>query len=192
MRRTQRLKRGAVERARARARAARAPASSAVPPSETFDSSHAPSREHRVELVVERVASARASSSRVSSESARPLSTAVAHEAGDDAVGLAERHAAAHEQVGDVGRGEELVGGGGGQALAVEASMPPSIPRAAGEAQLERVDGVEQVLLVLLHVLVVGQREPVHHAVQRDQVRDDAAAPWRAAARPRRGSSSAA
>ena len=33
---------------------------------------------------------------------------------------------------------------------------------AAHEAQLERVDRVEEVLLVLLHVLVVGQRQGVH------------------------------
>ena len=46
-----------------------------------------------------------------------------------------------------------------------------SIPSAACEAQLERVGGVEQVLLVLLHVLVVGERQAVHHAVQPDQVR---------------------
>ena len=39
-------------------------------------------------------------------------------------------------------------------------------PARGGEAQLERVDRVEEVLLVLLHVLVVGQREAVHHPVQ--------------------------
>ena len=38
---------------------------------------------------------------------------------------------------------------------------------AAASAQLERVDRVEQVLLVLLQVLVVGQRQAVQHAVER-------------------------
>ena len=52
-------------------------------------------------------------------------------------------------------------------------ATPPSIPVGGREAQLERVDGVEQGLLVLLHVLVVGQRQAVHHAVQRGQVADD-------------------
>ena len=47
-----------------------------------------------------------------------------AHEAGDDAVRLAERHAAAHQLVGDVGRGGELVGGRGGHALAAEGDRP--------------------------------------------------------------------
>ena len=53
-----------------------------------------------------------------------------------------------------------------GQALAVEGDRLEH-PARGREAQLERVDGVEEVLLVLLHVLVVGQREAVHHAVQR-------------------------
>ena len=43
-----------------------------------------------------------------------------------------------------------------------------------GERQLERVDGVEQVLLVLLQVLVVGERQRVHHAVEGGQVADHA------------------
>src|SRR3712207_7596048 len=42
-------------------------------------------------------------------------------------------------------------------------------PAGGGEAQVERVDGVEQPLLVLLHVLVVGQREGVQRAVERGQ-----------------------
>src|SRR3954471_4526890 len=42
------------------------------------------------------------------------------HEAGHDAVRAAERDALADEQVGDVGRGDELVGGGVRHALAVE------------------------------------------------------------------------
>ena len=43
-----------------------------------------------------------------------------------------------------------------------------------GERELERVNGVEQVLLVLLEVLVVGEREGVHYTVQPAQMRDDA------------------
>ena len=70
--------------------------------------------------------------------------------------------------------------------------IEPSIPCGGGEAQLERVGRVEQMLLVLLHVLVVGQRQAVHHAVQRRRGARPPAAPWRAAARRRRGSSSAA
>ena len=97
----------------------------------------------------------------------------------------------AHEQVGDVGRGDQLVGRRAGEPLAVERD-PAEHPGRRLQAQVERVGGVEQVLLVLLHVLVVGQRQAVQHAVQRDQVGRPRAAPSRAAARPRRGSSSAA
>ena len=50
--------------------------------------------------------------------------------------------------------------------------------RAASQAQLERVDRVEQLLLVLLHVLVVGERQAVQHAVQRRQAAQPRAAPW--------------
>ena len=46
-----------------------------------------------------------------------------------------------------------------GQPLAVGRRSPLEHPVGRGEAQLERVDGVEEVLLVLLHVLVVGQRQ---------------------------------
>ena len=51
---------------------------------------------------------------------------------------------------------------------------PATMPVAAARRQPERVDRVEEVLLVLLHVLVVGQRERVHHAVQGGQMADDA------------------
>ena len=40
--------------------------------------------------------------------------------------------------------------------------------------ELQSVDRVEEVLLVLLHVLVVGQGQAVHHAVQGGQVTDHA------------------
>jgi len=88
-------------------------------------------------------------------------------------VGLAERHAASHEHVGDVGRGEELVRRRCGKALAAEAKAREHPPRRL-QAQLERVHRVEEVFLVLLEVLVVGQRQPVHDAMQRHQVTGDA------------------
>ena len=74
--------------------------------------------------------------------------------------------------VGDVGRRDQVVGCGTGHALAVKARAGDH-PGGGGERQVERVDSVEQVLLVLLQVLVVGQRQRVHHAVQRGEVRDD-------------------
>ena len=83
------------------------------------------------------------------------------HEPGDGAVGLAEGHSRADEQVGDVDGGDHLVGRGRGQALAVEGDALEH-PARGGERQGERVGRVEEVLLVLLHVLVVGQRKAVH------------------------------
>ena len=43
-----------------------------------------------------------------------------------------------------------------------------------GQLELERVDGVEDVLLVLLQVLVVGERQRVQHAVHGGEVPDQA------------------
>ena len=39
-----------------------------------------------------------------------------------------------------------------------------------GQTHLHGVDGVEQGLLVLLHILVIGQGQPLHHGQQGDQV----------------------
>ncbi len=47
------------------------------------------------------------------------------------------------------------------------------MPVGGSEAQLERVDRVEQVLLVLLEILVVGQRKPVEDPVEGHQVPRD-------------------
>ena len=38
------------------------------------------------------------------------------------------------------------------------------------QAHLHGVDGVKQGLLVLLHILVIGQRQPLHHGQQGDEV----------------------
>ena len=93
------------------------------------------------------------------------LGDGVADQVADDAVRLAEGDAAADQQVGDLGRGEHLVAGGGLDPLAVE--LDPA-QHALGhlEAGLDGVDRVEERLLVLLHVLAVGQRQRVHHAEQ--------------------------
>ena len=85
----------------------------------------------------------------------------------------AERDALADEQVGDVGRGDELVGRGVGHPLAVERRRRQHPPR-RGEAELERVGRVEEVLLVLLQILVVGERQGVHDPEQRAVMGGDA------------------
>ena len=113
--------RGLVAARPGAARAARARAASAVPPSETFDSSQralgAAPRRLAVELRRELGAAPR----RLELGQRLPALDARARtSAADDPVRLAERHAAAHQQVGDVGGREELVGRRRGHALAVE------------------------------------------------------------------------
>ena len=70
-----------------------------------------------------------------------------------------------HQQVGDVGGRDQLIGGGLAP-CARGGSSHRDHPVGGGERQLDGVARVEQVLLVLLEVLVVGERERVHHAVE--------------------------
>ena len=150
---------------------------SAVPPSETFDSSQEPGREHRPELArvlgQQRRCALRAPPA-CSSESGcprrAPSRTSPATTPWASRKGTPEPH----EQVGHVGRGDQLVGGGLAPCARGRSAAPASIPRGRRERQLERVDRVEQVLLVLLQVLVVGQRQRVDHPMQGRQVGDHA------------------
>jgi hypothetical protein len=79
-----------------------------------------------------------------------------------------------HQPVGEVGRGREARPGGRPHPLrghddAVEHG------RRRGEAELERVGRVEQALLILLHVLAVGEREALERRQQRLEVAEHAA-----------------
>ena len=69
---------------------------------------------------------------------------------------------------------------------------PGEQPLGGLEAELDRVDRVEQRLLVLLEVLRVGERQRVQNPEQGRERGARPAATWPAGARPRRGSSSAA
>ena len=55
------------------------------------------------------------------------------------------------------------------QPLAIEADARDHSPRRR-QRQLKRVHRVEQVLLVLLQILVVSERKPMHHAMQSAQM----------------------
>ena len=136
-----------------------------MPPSIRFDSSQLLRSQHLVVGLVE-VLGARAQLLRAQLGERLALLDRVADQAADDAVRLAERHAAADQQVGDLGRGQHLVAGGGLQPLAVELD-PGQHPLGRVEAGLDRVDRVEERLLVLLHVLAVGERQGVHRPQQR-------------------------
>jgi hypothetical protein len=79
---------------------------------------------------------------------------------------LAERQARlAHQPVGQIGRG--------GKALAAAAASRAvrrhvaHHPGHRGQRQHQRVGGVEDLFLVFLHVLGIGQRQPLHHREQR-------------------------
>ena len=65
-------------------------------------------------------------------------------------------------------------------------------PRHGAEGQADLVDGVEQRLLVLLQVAVVGERQALQHGQQPGQVADQRGRPCPGPARRCRGSSSAA
>ena len=87
-------------------------------------------------------------------------------------MGLTKRQALANQQIRDVGRREKLVGRGMLEPLSPEADRAEH-PVSGSKRELERVDRIEQVLLVLLEVLVVGQGQSVHHAMKRQEVACD-------------------
>ena len=62
-----------------------------------------------------------------------------------------------------------------GALAAMSAIMPVVAPSARDSAG----GGVEHRLLVLLHVLCVGERQALHHHQQRHQRADDAPGIWR-------------
>ena len=80
----------------------------------------------------------------------------LAHEAADDGVRLAERHAAGDQVLGEIGRAERRDVGGGLMRSTSKVAARSSRRRAETGAT---VDGVEQQLLVLLQIPVVGERQ---------------------------------
>ena len=73
-----------------------------------------------------------------------------------------------HQPVGEVGRGAVAARRRGAQPLAVG----PHVAHHAGrcrETQLQCIGRLEHRHLVLLHVLLIGERQPLHHRQQRDQ-----------------------
>ena len=179
-----------VSRRRARARAARIAArtcAGAVPPGwlrlATEPSSVSTANTSSPIRGEKRCSSASGSSAR-----SHRCALGVAHRARDRFVRVAKRHALAHQVVGEIGRGRE--------ALARRRAHPLGVDRRCrwrpgrsmiASVSAQRVDGVEQRLLVFLVVLVVGERLALHQRQQRDQVADDAPASCRARARATSG-----
>ena len=99
------------------------------------------------------------------------LERAGSHRGGDLLVGVAERHAVAHERLGGVGRAQQRVGAGGRHPLAVEGQAAYE-HRERGE----RVRGIgargEHRRLVLLQVAVVGERQALDRREQAGQPAD--------------------
>ena len=151
--------------ARRRSRASRAAASCSasradeVPPAETLGLQPGALAQDLVVLVVEQLGVG-GELLAVELRERRAVLERGPHQPADHAVSLAERHPLAHQQVGDVGGRDDLVARRRGQPLAVEA-QPGEQSLGGLEAELDRVDRVEQRLLVLLEVLGVGERQRV-------------------------------
>ena len=176
-------------RARARAMAARTWAG-AVPPMWSRAATE-PSRVRTAKTSASIRGEKPRSSSRVMSGQVAPLAHPEGDRLADDLMGVAEGDAPAHQIVRQVGGGGEALAGGGAHALAPAGQGPHHVGEDL-ERALEVVHGVEQRLLVLLVVLVVGQRLALH---QGQQARSDgrrSARSCRAPVRARPGSSSAA
>src|SRR5205085_6722 len=100
---------------------------------------------------------------------ADPALLAVADDAADHLMRLAERHPMAYENVREVCRGGEVSAQRGCHAFAPEPGGRHHLLERRKEGE-ECIHGVEDRLLVLLHVLVVRKREALHHAEQRHQI----------------------
>ena len=149
-------------------------------------------REHRINVLVDERGELAQVGERERGQIAA-LGLGVAHRPGDGLVRVAERHALAHQIVGEVGRrGEALAWPR--RACAQAPASSPVATRSVMIARLsrDRVDGVEQRLLVFLVVLVVGQRLRLHQHQQRRDDRRSRARSCRAPAPARPDSSSAA
>ena len=83
----------------------------------------------------------------------------------DDGVGLAERHARPDEELGEVGGRRRLLVGGGLHRLGHERRRGDH-PGQRGDRERDLLDRVEQRLLVLLQVAVVGERQALQRREQ--------------------------
>ena len=104
---------------------------------------------------------------------ADPALEARPHQAPDGLVGAAEGPPELDQVVGQVGRGEGAARHRRGHAVAAEVGRGDH-PGHRRQEQVDRVDGVEEVGLVLLQVLVVGERQAVEDAEQPGEVRRQA------------------
>ena len=71
-----------------------------------------------------------------------------------------------HQPIGKVRRGGKARGGGLRKDRAVRGHVRDH-PGHRGKRQHQRIGGVEDLFLVFLHVLGIGQRQPLHHGEQR-------------------------
>src|SRR6266480_3029489 len=97
-----------------------------------------------------------------------PGALGLAHQATDEAVALAKRHAGFHQQVGEVRRAQRGIERGP-HPLGVHAQRGDG-PGRGGQDQRQRVESVEQQRLVLLEVLAVPGRKALQGREQRHEV----------------------
>ena len=83
-----------------------------------------------------------------------------------------ERHAFAHQVIGKIGRQQRGVAHSGGAGGPIHFDVPQH-GREDAHGGADGVGGVEQPLLVLLQVAVVGHGQPLQQRQQRNQVADD-------------------
>jgi hypothetical protein len=98
----------------------------------------------------------------------------VAHREGDRFVRIAEGHALANEVVREIGRRRMAFGRGLAHAIRVDGDASGDEVGQDRQRVGERIDRVEQRLLVFLVVAVVRERLALHQGEERDQVTRDA------------------
>ncbi len=102
------------------------------------------------------------------------LGRRLGHDRARGVMGLAERQTdLAHQPVGKIGRHRIIRRGHRAHALGIGLEIAHHAGHGR-DAELDRVDRVEQWLLVFLHVLAVGERQALQHGAERHERADDA------------------
>ena len=91
------------------------------------------------------------------------------HEPAHDFMGFAERHATLHEPVGQISGEQQGVGSRLERALLAERGPVEHLGE-NGQCVRGGFHGIENRLLVFLHVAIVSERKPFHHREERHEV----------------------
>ena len=101
------------------------------------------------------------------------LADAGGHHRTGTLIGIAEGHTLLGQVVGAVGGVDKALGGGAAH-IGGQRGHGSQHRRDGAQAKLQRIHRIKNCLFVLLHILVIGQGDALHHDQQRVQIAVDA------------------